>query len=456
MNLPLLSLCCLLALAAEAAAADAATNAAPAVEESVQTRTIRTSCPPVSAFRASGDHRAESAGSIEDVVMCGLRWLRTQQREDGSWPGNPVVSTSLAVWAYLEHGEVPSADHSEFGPTVERGLAFLLKDLDPESGRFRSACGDPLAQPIGAYALADGSVMTCHPLLREATAASLRPLLEGQRPDGAWNADPFDPSPDGRGDPRMTAWCALATGMAKWCDLRSPLPEEALTHMRDALAAFLDPDSGTVLRPDGSADSATAMVVFALQRWGRWNEPSVKKGVAALEPCVFSFEDWDDPRPCAGNERPFRDWFFVALVKFQEGGKVYVDWIRQVAPETVRTQIVVPAEESGYRDECGRPRAVGYWDSSSEHEASAGSDGPVLPCRRWKGGECAEGTTTPGDRVRDTCLVLIPMAVGRGGGRFLPGRRSFDLPTPPPSGGVRTNADVHVTIRRHHPPSDGK
>ena len=442
MNFRLLSLCCLLPLAAEAAAADAATNAAPAVEESVQTRTIRTSCPPVS----------------EGVILRGLRWLRTQQSEDGSWPGNPVVSTSLAVWAYLEHGEVPGDDHPEFGTTVERGLAFLLKDLDPESGRFRSACGDPLAQPIGAFALADGSARTCHPLLREAMAASLRPLLEGQRPDGAWNADPFDPSPDGRGDPRTTACCALATGMAARCETRPPDLKESRERTRDALEAFLDPDSGTVLRPDGTVDSVTPMVAFNLQWMNRWNDPLTKKAVAALEPCVFSFEHWDGPQPYAGNEKPLFDWFFVSAVKYLEGGSTFRDWNRQFAPELCGTQVVVPEEECGYRDQSGNPRALGYWDSPSERETDPRWEGPALSCRRWRDGECVEGTTTPGDRVRDTCLALLSTMVWYHVSWInqIPYDELPSRPPPPPSGGVRTNADVHVTIRRHHPPLDGK
>ena len=112
--------------------------------------------------------------------LMGLRWLKAVQNEDGSWPGDPVSSTALALWTYLDHNEVP-ADDTEFGPVVRRGLQFLLSDLDSETGRFRSARDDPFAQPLGAFAIALGHSMTRNPLLREAGPAASRPLFAGQR-----------------------------------------------------------------------------------------------------------------------------------------------------------------------------------------------------------------------------------------------------------------------------------
>lgn len=46
--------------------------------------------------------------TTEQAVMKALRWLKKTQRTDGSWTGNPVSNTGLAVLAYLAHGEVPS------------------------------------------------------------------------------------------------------------------------------------------------------------------------------------------------------------------------------------------------------------------------------------------------------------------------------------------------------------
>jgi hypothetical protein len=360
------------------------------------------------------------AGGGDATVMRALRWLKTVQNDDGSWPGHPVASTALALWCYFEHNETPmDADDPEFARTTRRGLTFLAGDLAPETGLFRSARGEPLAQPLGALALAMGYETTfgalgdvsLRPLLRDAAESALRPILAGQRPDGAWNADPLDPSPEGRGDPRATFWCTLALrGGRIWTHGFAPVPAWQRS-AGDALAAFLDPAADAALRPDGAATPATAAAVFGLQRLGQHNNPAVKRGIGSLADCVFSWEAWDGPQPWGESGTPVRDWFFVTNAKFEYGGEVFRTWNKQFLPEVIGRQHVVPAEESGYRSVSGKLRDIGWWDSPSETEAGLCSGGPVLPCKRWRDGECVDGETTLGDRVRDTSLSALPMMI---------------------------------------------
>ena len=360
------------------------------------------------------------AGGGDATVMRALRWLKTVQNEDGSWPGHPVASTALALWCYFDHNETPlDADEPEFARTTFRGLRFLAGDLDPETGLFRSARGEPLAQPLGALALAMGYETTfsvlhevsLRPLLRDAAESALRPILAGQRPDGAWNADPLDPSPDGRGDPRATVWCTLALrGGRIWTHDFASTPEWQ-RRAGDALAAFLDPAADAALRPDGAATPVTAAAVVGLQRLGRHNDPAARRGIDALVGCVYSWEAWDGPQPWGGSGAPVRDWAFVTSARFVCGGRTFGEWNKQFFPEACGRQLVVPADESGYRDLSGKLRPIGWWDSPSETEAELCSGGPVLPCKRWRGGECLDGETTLGDRVRDTCLSALPMMV---------------------------------------------
>ncbi len=403
------------------------------------------------------------AGGSDATVMRALRWLKTVQNDDGSWPGHPVASTALALWCYFEHLEIPwEADDSEFGRTIVRGLEFLAGDVDPVSGLFRSARGEPLAQPLGALALAMGHQTTLGlsfrenggrtlpTRLREAAESALRPILAGQRSDGAWNADPIDPSPAGRGDPRTTFWCTLALcgGRILAHDL-APFPEWQ-QGAKDALAAFLDPAADAALRPDGTATPVTAAVIFGLQRLGRFKDSAVKRGIGALAGCVFSWEAWDGPQPWGESGTPVRDWFFVTNAKFECGGEVFHTWNKQFLPEVIGRQIVVPAEQSGYRNVSGTLRDIGWWDSPSETETGLCSGGPVLPCKRWRDGECVDGETTLGDRVRDTSLSALPMMIYYA---FLPiyrrGNDSEFLETAPP----KTNGTNRVIIRRHAAPT---
>jgi hypothetical protein len=84
----------------------------------------------------------------EKAVMAGLRWLKQHQNEDGSWaPENRPSMTGFAILCYLGHGELP--DSPEFGPTVKKGLDWLLakgtefqgQDVDDPRGMGRQRRG---------------------------------------------------------------------------------------------------------------------------------------------------------------------------------------------------------------------------------------------------------------------------------------------------------------------------
>ena len=103
----------------------------PAPAEAVQ----RITCPvrmPGMASRTAAMRRRFTDGTAgcgdvatESAVMKALRWLKKTQKPNGSWDGNPIANTGLAILAYLAHGEVPSGSR-EFGPAVQRALDSLL------------------------------------------------------------------------------------------------------------------------------------------------------------------------------------------------------------------------------------------------------------------------------------------------------------------------------------------
>ena len=417
--LPLLALA-----AAPARAADPATNAAGQIEDPIsdlppkpketqEAEAVRDLHPRGSRAR-SPDERERAlarwgAFASASAVPRALRWLKTQQLDDGSWPGNPVASTALALWTYLDHGDLPGGN-AEFGPTIERAVRFLAEDVDPDTGLFRSARGEPLAQPLGFFALALYVKETSNPPTRFAAAAACRPLFAGQRPDGAWNADPLDPSPDGLRDLRSTVWCALALrgALQRHFDF-GPSGEDAVRHAFGAVASFLDPATGVARRPDGTADPATAAAAFALDEFDR-DDPIAKKAVAFLAPCTVLWTAWEDSQPWTAGDAPVRDWFFVTCAKYGTNPD-FPDWNKWFFPAFLQRQTIVKAAESGYEDAEGKPRDVAWWDSPSAEERGVCSGGPVLSCKRWRGGESFDGETTLGDRVRDTCLCALSLMV---------------------------------------------
>ena len=65
--------------------------------------------------------------AVERGVDRGLRWLATQQRDDGSFKGDEVgqpAITSFAIMAYLSRGHRPGV--GPYGKAIERGIDFVL------------------------------------------------------------------------------------------------------------------------------------------------------------------------------------------------------------------------------------------------------------------------------------------------------------------------------------------
>ena len=64
---------------------------------------------------------------VEGSVDRGLRWLASQQADDGRFPSNEIAQpavTSLAIMAFLSRGHLP--DQGPYGETISRGIDFVL------------------------------------------------------------------------------------------------------------------------------------------------------------------------------------------------------------------------------------------------------------------------------------------------------------------------------------------
>ena len=124
--------------------------------------------------------------NTEMSVIRSLRWLKSVQNSDGSWPNNKVAMTGLAILTFLAHGEKPG-DSKEFGETVQRAIQFLLDEQAKNKNGLYTTLGAGYAHAIATYAMCEAYGMTMNPNVKESADKALEIIIKGQHPTGGWD-----------------------------------------------------------------------------------------------------------------------------------------------------------------------------------------------------------------------------------------------------------------------------
>lgn len=307
------------------------------------------------------------AGFTDVAVMRALRWLKTQQESDGSWPQTRPAMTALAILAYLAHGDTPASE--EFGVTVERAIRFLVDSLQGD-GHFKGRDGHDYTQPIGAYALSEAYGMTKVPDLKYAAEKAIEVVIKGQNGIGGFNYNLTGPA-ETRNDTTYTSWCVQALKAAKMAGLDNPGLEACMQKAIGGVRANYGEKDGYggfgYTGPGGSGGKGLSGAgVLCLQFLGDTKSKEYNGGIAGLENMTF---DWANPE----GGSPVYYWYYVTQARFQHGGDSWNGWNKQFSPTLVKNQQVIAKEQSGYVDHKGVPRATGYWDSPAKSEHTGGN-----------------------------------------------------------------------------------
>ncbi len=309
--------------------------------------------------------RQYGGGHTVEAVLRALRWLAKNQHADGSWGVTKPAMTSLALLAYLAHGDTPASE--EFGSTVERGLRFLINAQEP-NGRFRGRDGHDYTQPIAAYALAEAYGMTRVPRVKEAAIKAIQVVVNGQNPSGSFN---YNLVPSQRDDLSYAAWCVQALKAASIAGLERDVPgiktamERAIDGVKVHFGAAGDIGGFGYSGPSANHGLSGAGVL-ALQFLGDGRSREARMGLAGLHRWPF---DWENPRP--GSIVYY--WYYNTQAFFQEGGRIWDEWNKQFSHGLVKVQDVISRDESGYVDHKGRPQEIGSWTSPAEREHTGGN-----------------------------------------------------------------------------------
>ena len=246
--------------------------------------------------------RAITGGGTPDseaAVERGLRWLVSQQHDDGSWSfnipensdrpayanqgtePNRVAATAMAILPFLGAGYTHLG--GKYQDTVYKGLYYLMKQVktSPYGADLRGS-GDQnsgmYAQGLATIALCEAAAMTGDKTYRNLAQDAIRFVVYAQnKPGGGWRYTPGEP-----GDTTVTGWQLMALKSAQVLRLSYPSTTLFLA------AKFLDSvqvDNGAQYGYQTPVPKRSTTAIGLLCRmysgWPR-SRPALKKGVELL------------------------------------------------------------------------------------------------------------------------------------------------------------------------------
>ncbi len=242
-------------------------------------------------FRAELVRIGGGTAESEDAVERGLRWIMSQQRDDGSFsfrqlrggcsnPGtesSTTAATAICMLPYLgagyTHKEGPYRD------VVRRGMYYLVRSARQTPHGADLQNGTMYAQGLSAIALCEAYAMTGDPALRTLAEQSVRFIVFAQDPKGGgWRYTPGEP-----GDTTVTGWQLMALKSGQMAGLAIPSPtlvgvRRFLDRVQSEYGAkygYMDP------RP-GENTTAIGLLCRMYTGWPRDYEP-LRRGVEYLD-----------------------------------------------------------------------------------------------------------------------------------------------------------------------------
>jgi hypothetical protein len=271
------------------------------------------------------------SAATEQAVLAALRWLKNNQRNDGSWKcyASDQGGTALALLAFLGHNEKP--DSAEFGPTVQKALEFLVTNVDNQGmvhGR------NMYAQGLVTLALAEAYTMTESPAVREPLERLVGAIVKTQRVHkdnpkdiGGWRYTTVSND----SDTSVTGWMVMGLKSARNAGIE--VPQQTF----DAAAQYFwnmysGPGFGYSVAQPETKPGTTAIGVLCMQFLGHGSDRRVK---TALEYLRRQQADWQQTR---GNFVMYW-WYYITHAMFQAGGSDWTYWNRQIQSTLVHNQL---------------------------------------------------------------------------------------------------------------------
>ena len=293
----------------------------------------------------------------ERCVMRALRWLKTQQRPDGSWAGKSgtLNMTGFVVLTYLSRGIKPGAD-PEFGETLRKGVEYLMRNKHKDA--------------IALAALAEAYGLSRNPNIREIVEQSLNNLADqmketiwGPHRDGSKAREPRDLT-------KLTFY-VMALRSAQLSRFKIPNLQKGLDKLREGFLHQANKKHGgfsSAFYGPPRLNYPRIMMwhymlgVVGMQYVGASDNPVIDKTLGIL------MDEWEDPTLATTDISccPVRANYWATMVFFNyfEGDKRWFNWNNKMKSVYKRGQ---HKEVGKYQDHRGMPQEIGYWTCEDMH-----------------------------------------------------------------------------------------
>jgi hypothetical protein len=281
--------------------------------------------------RAAAMKKMGQKEKSEKAVMAGLRWLKQTQNEDGSWSNEHKPSmTGLAILCFLGHGETPESP--EFGPTVKKGLDWMLAQGTEFQGRMsltKDGWGGNAGvyeHGIATYALAEYYTMTKDERFVELLKLAVGEIVTGQAPDGGWN---YGFSKEPNSDTSVSGWQIQALKAAHLTGLGLPGVDEALNKAMVNLKRVQTEDGNFHYRRPGDRDGQASLVGVGVLCTYFWKEKdkSVRAGIDYMLDRKHPEVDYN------GEHADLYAWYYNTQACLMFGGSAWTKWNRMFQDE---------------------------------------------------------------------------------------------------------------------------
>lgn len=204
-----------------------------------------------------GNREAFGGAMTAEPVSAGVRWLASNQDENGSW-SDDVQTTALATLALL-------AENGVKAPEIDPAVAYLKSNM-----RADGRVGDTIADhAVASAALVEVAVLDNDPNRRHVAEAAVAHLIAEQGADGTWG--------------EATPWATQALRLSLMLDSRAAVPALATADAAetDAWTAIVaspvpaKPEPANAIPLDRKLTSllfgSLAMYQLGGEPWTAWN-----------------------------------------------------------------------------------------------------------------------------------------------------------------------------------------